>query len=152
MFKWPYQSRGATQQAQVNATLVAPPSLDFNLFSSNDAFIKAWLPERIENVLDRLSTDHKVSRPDAIRAILFQHVYGVLMYEQFLDWKRKQDEANQCYYQSPVPDAGAALFSRSRSSMEMLGKSTTNLKLWLTSKTLTGIGPTRILRLGCITG
>ena len=134
MFKWPYQSRGATQQAQENASLVAPPSMDFNLFSSNDAFIKVWLPERIENVLDKLSTDHKVSRPDAIRAILFQHVYGVLMYEQFLEWKRKKDEASQCYYQSPVPDAGAALFSRSRSSMEILGKSTTNLKLWLPAR------------------
>ena len=134
LFKWPYQSRGATQKAQESASTVVPPSLDFNLFSGNDSFIKVWLPERIESVLDKLSADHKVSRPDAMRAILFQHVYGVLMYEQLLDWKRKQDEANQCYYQSAVPDAGEALFSRSRTSLGILGKSTTNLKLWLPAR------------------
>ena len=131
MFKWPYQSRGTTQKTQENASLVAPPSLDFTLFASNDAFIKVWLPERIENVLDKLSADQKASRPDVLRAILFQHVYGVLAYEQFLEWKRLKDEREQCFYQSAVPDPGPALFSRSRSSMEVLGKSTSNLKFWL---------------------
>lgn len=129
MFKWPYQSRGATQKAQESASAAADPILDFNRFASNGAYIKVWLPERIESALDRLSVDQRSSRPDVLRAILFQHVYGALTCEQFLEWKRKHDE--QYFYQSAVPDLDAPLFSRGRASMDALGKSTSNLKFWL---------------------
>ena len=131
MFIWPYASRGATKRSQESIETNAPAEMDFNAFSSNDAFIKVWLPERIEIVLDTLSAAHNVSRPDALRAVLFQHVYGVFVYEQFLDWKRKKDEREQTYYQSAPPEPDAVLFSRSRTTMDMLGKSTSNLKFWL---------------------
>lgn len=129
MFKWPYQSRGATQKAQESASAAAEPILDFSQYSSNGAYIKVWLPERIETALDQLSVDQRSSRPDILRAILFQHVYGALACEQFLEWKRKQDE--QRFYQPAVPDLEAPLFSRGRASMDALGKSTSNLKFWL---------------------
>lgn len=134
MFIWPYASRGATKRALERTEAHAPTDMDFNAFSSNDAFIKVWLPERIEIVLDTLSAEHNVSRPDALRAVLFQHVYGVFVYEQFLNWKRKKDEREQTYYQSAPPDPEAVLFSRSRTTMDMLGKSTSNLKFWLPIK------------------
>lgn len=134
MFTWPYASRGSTKKSQERAETSSPVDLEFDAFSQNDAFIKIWLPERIEFVLDTLSAEHNVSRPDALRAILFQQIYGVLSYVQFLAWKRKEDERAQFYYQSAPPEPEAPLFSRSQTSMAVLGKSTRNLKFWLPPK------------------
>ena len=130
MFRWPYALRGATQKAQVSASKVDQSDLDFTLFSSNDALIKVWLPDRLATALDRLSATHSSSRPDVLRAILFQHIYGVTAYEDFIDWKERLTRSRA--QPSEGGRAPEIKLSPSRShNVETLGKSDTNFKFWI---------------------
>mgnify|MGYP003608248055 FL=1 len=133
MFKWPYASRGATQKAEESASKVDQSDLDFTLFASNDAFIKVWLPDRLATALDRLSAKHGSSRPDVLRTILFQHIYGVTAYEDFIEWKEQLTKSRA--KPSGGGHAPGIKLSPSRShGIETLGKSDTNFKFWIPAR------------------
>jgi len=133
LFKWPYASRGATQKVQ-NATVeINHGDLNYAEFSTSDVFIKVWLPERLTHAIDRLSAEHQSSRPDVMRSILFQHIYGVIVYEGFVEWKHQQDALERETSASAEPST--AQFSRPRTqSIEVLGKSDSNFKFWVSAK------------------
>ena len=133
MFRWPYASRGATQKARESAVKVDQSLLDFTLFASNDAFLKVWMPERLTTALDRLSAAHGSSRPDVLRTILFQHIYGVTAYEAFVAWKDQHD-ANKSQAAGTVHAVGAKLSRPRTASLEMLGKSDANFKFWIPAR------------------
>ncbi len=127
---WPFASRGA-RRPLVDAP--APSAnIDFAAFAVNDAVVKLWLPERLAAALDTLSANTQASRPDVLRRLLFEHVYGRIMFEQLVAWKIQQEQKPE-----PPLDASAGptvLFSPARSaSIAHLGKSTEDLKLWLPS-------------------
>ena len=133
MFNWPHASRGATQKAQERAAEIDRADLDYGLFSTNDAFIKVWLPDRLTTAIDRLSAEHQSSRPDVLRSILFQHIYGAMAFEGFVNWKHQLDARRNAA--SASDGSPTALFSRQRTqSIEVLGKSDTNFKFWIPAK------------------
>ena len=45
-------------------------------FKDNKATIKLWLPSKILAGIDIIGQRHHAGRPDVLRAILFEHVYG----------------------------------------------------------------------------
>jgi len=53
-----------------------PSTLDVQFFGVNDGAIKLRLPERLLAAVVVLSYEHNISRPDALRWLLFEHVYG----------------------------------------------------------------------------
>ena len=127
---WPFASRGG-RKPLVDA-LAPPMSIDFAAFAVNDAVVKLWLPEKLAAALDALSANTQASRPDVLRRLLFEHVYGRVLFEQLAAWKIQQE-------QKPKPpfDPSADLtprFSPARgASIAHLGKSTEDFKLWLPS-------------------
>lgn len=133
LFNWPHASRGATQKAQERAAEIDRADLDYGLFSTNDAFIKVWLPDRLTSAIDRLSTVHQSSRPDVLRSILFKHIYGAMAFEGFVDWKHQLDARRRAA--SASAGSSTAQFSPRRSDgIEVLGKSDTNFKFWIPAK------------------
>ena len=127
MFKWPFATRGVSRKTQGRS--VSPPgaNIEFAVFANNDAYIKVWLPDKLTQALDNLSVSHRVSRPDALRSVLFRHVYGVVTFEGFAQWK-----AEAAAQEAALTRESGVKFSRERSSsIEFIGKSTENLKLWL---------------------
>jgi hypothetical protein len=128
---WPFANRGARA-----ATIAPPPpqreSLDYPAFAHNDAVVKVWLPDKLTAALDLISARTDTSRPDVLRAILFEHVYGQAELARLEDWHRRKPT-------TPPVDTGIK-YSEKRdvenpaAGMKMLGKSVIDLKLWLPAK------------------
>ncbi len=88
---WPYPTRSNRDQSKAPAPQGFPP---FHAFKVNDAVVKVWLPQKLTDRINWLSQTLEVSRPDAIRALLFEHLYGRAAYEAFKAYaaKEKSDE------------------------------------------------------------
>ena len=117
-----------------------PPNL--SVFGTNDAVIKLWLPEKLILSLDSMSASQGMSRPDVLRWLLFEHVYGRPALEQLKTWKRQKDaEAAEARRRSveQVVDSGIRFsparvqFSERLITAQLLGKSIEDFKLWLPS-------------------
>lgn len=127
MFNWPFAKRGATTKAKTSSGKIPPTDIDFNEFEFNDVYIKVWLPDKLVAVLNNLSATYGSSRPDVLKTLLFRHVYGIATFESFVSWKRVQDQES-----AARAVASEAKFSKRRSdSIDYIGKSTENLKIWL---------------------
>jgi hypothetical protein len=61
-------------------------------FLVNDAVIKVWLPAKLSGRVDWLSAHHGSSRPDVLRALLFEHVYGRVTMRKLEMFARKRWE------------------------------------------------------------
>lgn len=86
---WPFSKRGARMSAQAEMQPLA--ALDPLAFSDNDAVIRLWLTEPLAQAIELLSVENHSSRPDVVRSILFEHVYGAAALVQFHIWKRKHN-------------------------------------------------------------
>lgn len=131
MFNWPFAKRGATAKTKTSSGEMLPTDIDFEEFASNNAYIKVWLPDRLVTVINKLSANYGSSRPDVIKTILFRHVYGIAVFESFDAWKINihQQQSRRSSSNDQVK------FSPMRNhSMEFIGKSTENLKVWLPAK------------------
>lgn len=136
MFNWPFAKRGATAKAKTLSGDMPPTEINFDEFASNNDYIKVWLPDRLVTVINRLSANYGSSRPDVIKTILFRHVYGIAAFESFSAWKINihQQEAYKLRT-SDQTSSDQVKFSPMRSqSIEFIGKSTENLKVWLPTK------------------
>ena len=71
---WPYATRGSRFMGDVSE--ISPSALEAEDFSTNAASIKLWLPEKLVAAIDVLCDQHDASRPDVLRWILFEHVFG----------------------------------------------------------------------------
>lgn len=84
--KWPFAKRG-----QRHATSTPPKQPDGalkpELFADNDVKITVWLPSELNEALSALSFHHDMSRPDVMRAALFEHLYGRVALAQLTQWK-----------------------------------------------------------------
>jgi hypothetical protein len=132
--------------------LVAPEPKDlpvFSEFARNDASMKVWLPQILSERLDWISKSDDVSRPDVIRALIFEHLYGRVAYLALLangaqqraertlfearDMARRADGFERIATAVNL-DGAEAKFSRERYSnidAELIGKPTGNLRLEL---------------------
>ena len=137
---WPFAKRGTRIDAAPQIPLPVALPDDLSVFSSNAACIKLWLPEKLINSLDALSSTHGMSRPDVLRWLLFEHVYGRPALERLTAWKAKQDaevaearrRAKEQVVDSRVrfsPERGQP--SERAITARLLGKSVEDFKLWL---------------------
>ena len=117
---WPFAKRGA--RANTSPT---PPSssLNYAAFADNGARIKVWLPEILDQALNQLSADHDESKPDVLRALLFEHIYGRLALEGLIAWKRPQGGM----FCAPVHPYGTT--PPRTAFVELFGKSTEDISL-----------------------
>lgn len=80
---WPFSSRGS----QYGTIAPQPQDLpNFKDFEKTDASLKVWLPQVLSDRVNWLSKARDVSRPDVIRALLFEHLYGRVAYEAFVKY------------------------------------------------------------------
>jgi hypothetical protein len=130
---WPFAKRGTRVDAVTETVLPVVPPADLAAFGVNDACIKVWLPEKLTAALDALSATHAMSRPDVLRWLLFEHVYGRPALERLKAWKREKDaEVAQRVA------GGGVMFSPKQTELsargitaQLLGKSVEDFKLWL---------------------
>lgn len=139
---WPFAKRGSRIEQAVAVDLPIELPKDLSVFCNNNACIKIWLPEKLVQALQVLSASHEMSRPDVLRSLFFEHVYGRPALEQLKVWKRKLDEDERRRREEKAKrfethsDSGVA-FSRQRGTAErtitaqILGKSVEDFKLWL---------------------
>ena len=78
---WPF-----TNRTNRTGTIAPEPTdfPDFKEFRESHAKLKVWLPKNLDERLGWLSVRHEVSKPDVGRALLFEHLYGKLAYEELL--------------------------------------------------------------------
>lgn len=136
---WPFSNRGPRLDVE-EALLKHTPDFDFTPFERNDASIKLWMPEKIVTSIDVLSLKHKVSRPDTLRWIFFEHVYGRELFAGLCAHAEslKVIESIQLRYSLKQDDDDIPKFLRKESeetpravNQRFLGKATEDVKLWL---------------------
>ena len=84
---WPFSSRVS------QGSTIAPHPQDlpnFKDFEKSDAALKVWLPQVLSDRVNWLSKARDVSRPDVIRALLFEHLYGRVAYEAFVKYANQK--------------------------------------------------------------
>lgn len=140
---WPFTSRSN------RANAIAPPPRalpDFKEYIESKAKLKVWLPQVLVDRVNWVSNHEEASRPDVIRALLFQHLYGHVAYLALKDFKKKRDQAGSALVNEGLRvermrvDAlmhgqnSEIVQSRERSTsidLEMLGKSDEDITLTL---------------------
>lgn len=125
---WPFAKRGARTTTPDS---VASSELDYALFEENGACVKIWLPEKLTQALDQLSAAYDASRPDVLRALLFEHVYGRQELEALIAWKQRRDkEAAASMLREPQAPY-TALEGKRSVAIDLFGKATEDIKLFL---------------------
>lgn len=147
---WPFSSRKSRGNGKSLEVLPLHLPEDLSVFARNDACVKLWLPEKLTDALGSLSDTHDMSRPDVLRWLLFEHVYGRAAFERLREWKRQQDELERQRREARLRHSrdqpGEDQFPDVRFSMPrsvgdaprtitttLLGKSQEDFKLWLPS-------------------
>ena len=101
---WPFSSR----VSQARTIAPEPKGLpNFKDFEKSDANLKVWLPQILVDRVNWLSKDRDVSRPDVIRALLFEHLYGRVAYEALVRHvadKRAEDVLALARQKPPATD------------------------------------------------
>jgi hypothetical protein len=123
---WPFSQRGSRLDAE-DSKPIKTADFNFALYATNDAYIKLWLSDKLTYSLDRLGIQHGVSRPDVLRWILFEHVYGRELFADLVQYKTALDAAKVeiRFSRKEVPQTERAI------NQQYLGKATENIKLWL---------------------
>jgi len=143
---WPVASRGS------RGADVAPHPKDlpvFSEFARNGESMKVWIPQRHSERLDWISKQEDVSRPDVLRALMFEHLYRRVAYMALLASEAERaaevtlSEARRMARRGAVGQSAAGtgsevfgniLKSADRGSavdIEFIGKSTNNLRFEL---------------------
>jgi hypothetical protein len=143
---WPFSKRFSRVDEASKINLPIPLPDDLSSFANNNGCIKLWLPEKLVEGLDTLSSAHGMSRPDVLRWVMFEHVYGRPALEKLKEWKRQKDKEDAERREADrrrrdaEPPSGAQYslprFSPQRVSertytARLLGKSVEDFKLWL---------------------
>jgi len=74
MGMWPFAKRGSRFDGDADEHF--PSDIDPRDFKENKATIKLWLPSKILAGVDIIGQRQHAGRPDVLRAILFEYVYG----------------------------------------------------------------------------
>jgi len=129
---WPYAKRGTRFYGDIDERI--PSRLGGQRFDINDAVIKLWLPERLLAGIDVLSCEHNVSRPDVVRWLLFEHVFGRI---EFVHLRRRDRGEVE---DAPLFSLRRDVVTRARAvRVRFLGKSVSDLKLELPSALKNGL-------------
>jgi hypothetical protein len=78
---WPY----STRSSQYGVIAPKPKDWpDFDAFEKSDSSLKVWLPQILIDRINWISKQREVSRPDIVRALAFENVYGRVAYEALI--------------------------------------------------------------------
>jgi predicted DNA-binding protein len=132
---WPFAARGARADT-------ALPDIDdmpaLEAFVENDTIIKVWLPTKLSERIDWLSVQLGASRPDVLRGLLFEHVYGRVALRQLEEFARRKSETPAIWFSKRVLDSPADEKPR-QVNLAMLGKATDDFKLHLPARLKTDL-------------
>ena len=107
---WPFASRGS----QLKTTAPEPDNLPTaEDFEKDDALLRVWLPDVLSDRVNWLSIQLQSSRPDILRALIFEHVYGTVAYEALKAGARKERAAEE------VEPRSAAFFEGNSSHKDL---------------------------------
>lgn len=127
---WPFAKRGSRFLGDVAAR--SPSRLVHRVFTTNDATIKLWLPDRLLAPLDVLCGEYEASRPDVLRWILFEHAYGRAEFAHLRRRARAAAESVIQFCRRPAPrgEVQARDLATARAvNQHFLGKATEAVKL-----------------------
>lgn len=134
---WPY----STRSSQYGVIAPKPQDWpDFDAFEKSDTSLKIWLPQILIDRINWISKQREISRPDIVRALIFENVYGRVAYEAML-----AHVASRNYTHVQPPNSGAidqllhAEIRKSRDrttqqDLEHIGKSDEDLTITLPKK------------------
>lgn len=128
---WPYATRGSRFLGDVSE--LSPSALENEDFSTNPVSIKLWLPEKLVAAIDILCDQHDASRPDVLRWVFFEHVFGRV---EFAHLKRRMSAQLKALEKVEIMrSARRATTDQGPTPREInahhLGKATEDLKLFL---------------------
>jgi len=144
---WPFAARSS----RVNTVSPHPANLpDFKAFEVSNAPLKVWLPQVLLDRVNWLSKENDSSRPDVIRALIFQNLYGQVVYQAMCNYKNSRDQESW-RRKSQAGESGASArvdawlhgmveetkFSRKRETaidLEWLGRSDEDITVTLPPK------------------
>ncbi len=87
---WPFAKRGSQQR------VIAPKPTDWpNLedFEKSDVSLKVWLPQILIDRINWISKNLEVSRPDILRAQIFENIYGRVAFEALCRYAEEKQNA-----------------------------------------------------------
>ncbi len=125
---WPFSARkNGVKAEEIKPNQTA--NFNFAPYATNDTYIKLWLSDKLTTSLDIIGVQQGVSRPDILRWILFEHVYGREAFTRFVQYKAALDaqKVDIKFSRKTVPLTERAV------NQQFLGKATENIKLWLPS-------------------
>lgn len=134
---WPHSTRSSQYG------VIAPKPQDwpsFDDFEKSNASLKVWLPQILIDRINWISKNRDVSRPDIVRALVFENIYGKVAYEAFIKHVADKKNAHSTPKNSESIDTllhGRIRFSRDRNTdhdLEHLGKSDEDLTITLPPK------------------
>jgi hypothetical protein len=129
---WPFASRGSRQVAAGQVFKDLPP---FEAFADDDAVLKVWLTDKLSERIDFLSERRDTSRPDVLRALLFEHLYGRIAYEELIAYGKKKRPVSLPGATVGIPDE--IRYSRREETpmdIKFCGKALDDFKLHLPSR------------------
>lgn len=130
---WPYASRGSRFLGDVSD--ISPSALENEHFGSNDVSIKLWLPEKLVASIDVLCDRHDASRPDVLRWIFFEHVFGrvefVHLQHRYDAWQEKRAQYGVVASPTRSSVEEPTTLTPRQINATLLGKATEDLKLFL---------------------
>jgi hypothetical protein len=131
---WPHSTRSSQYG------VIAPKPQDwpnFDDFEKSNSSLKVWLPQILIDRINWISKNREVSRPDIVRALIFENVYGRVAYEAFIKHVTDKKNARSAPKNSESIDVllhGGVRLSRDRTTehdLEHLGKSDEDLTITL---------------------
>jgi len=133
---WPHSTRSSQYG------VIAPKPQDwpnFDDFEKSNSSLKVWLPQILIDRINWISKNRDVSRPDIVRALIFENVYGRVTYEAFIkhvaDKKKNHKIPDNSKFIDKALHSGIK-FSADRTTqydLEHIGKSDEDLTITLPS-------------------
>ena len=123
--------------------MIAPKPQDwpnFDNFERSDASLKVWLPQILIDRINWISKTREISRPDIVRALAFENVYGRVAYEAFIahatEKKNPQSlpSSSESIDQMLHPNIRRSRSITTEQDLEHLGKSDEDLTITLPKK------------------
>ena len=114
--------------------LAVPPG-DWEGMNIDDAAVKIWIPEVLDQCLGALGVRFEQSKSDLARNGLMMHVHGRLVFEQLVAnrlWKLTRRVEREQIIKYSMEGIGARLEDDSRPAyIKAFGKNTCDIKVWM---------------------
>ncbi len=113
---------------------------DFDAFQKSDASLKVWLPQILIDRINWVSKQHEVSRPNVVRALAFENVYGRVAYEALIAHVKAKKNAHSLPSTSGAIDQllhstiKKSVSRTTQQDLEHLGKSDEDITITLPKK------------------